>query len=161
MNGNTNLNENLLQLPGVFTLKKIQMICIPAFLLLTSCGNDLPDPEVKPKKEAAVNYSFPTTAAVQASFSNIEKEGFDVHHIVKGNKVFVECKVKEYSFREDGEGKLGKIVLEMNGEKKEYSSAAFVIEGLKAGKHTMTLSVIDVASKTQKYKKSFQVMINE
>ncbi len=134
------------------------MICLPAFLLLASCGNDLPDPEVKPKKEATVNYSLPATAAVQAS---LENTGFYVHHIVKGNKVFVECKVKDYSFRQDSNGNRGKIVLEMDGEKKEYSSAAFVIEGLKAGKHTMTLSVIDVASKMPKYKESFQVMIKD
>lgn len=134
------------------------MICLPAFLLLASCGNDLPDPEVKPKKEATAPYSLPATAAVQASFEN---KGFNVHHIVKGNKVFIECKVKDYSFREDSNRKIGKIVLEMNGEKKEYSSAAFVVEGLKAGKHTLTLSVIDVASKMPKYKKSFQVIINE
>ncbi|WP_400247024.1 hypothetical protein AB3U99_09205 [Niallia sp. JL1B1071] len=142
-------------------MKKIRMICIPAFLLLAGCGDDVPDPEVKTNKEAATHSSIPTTADVQASFSNTANEGFDVHHIVKGNKVFVECKVKDYSFREDSTGKLGKIVLEINGEQKEYSSAAFVIEGLKAGKHTMTLSVIDVASKTTKFKKSFQVMIKE
>ncbi|MEK5380154.1 hypothetical protein [Niallia sp. FSL W8-0635] len=139
-------------------MKKIQLICLPAVFLLASCGNDLPDPEVKPKKEATAHYSLPATAAVQASSENA---GFYVHHIVKGNKVFIECKVKDYSFREDSNGNLGKIVLEMNGEKKEYSSAAFVIEGLKAGKHTMTLSVIDVASKMPKYKKSFQVIVNE
>lgn len=145
----------------MFTLKKIRMICIPAFLLLAGCGDDVPDPEVKTNKEAATYSAIPTTADVQASFSPTAKEEFDVRHIVKGNKVFVECKVRDYSFRDDSNGKLGKIVLEINGEKKEYSSAAFVIEGLKTGKHTMTLSVMDVASKTTKFKKSFQVMIKE
>ncbi|WP_312099304.1 hypothetical protein [Niallia sp.] len=141
-------------------MKKIRMICIPAFLLLAGCGHDIPDPEVKPKKDA-IHFSIPTTATVQASLSDTEKDGLDVRYIVKGNKVFVECKVKDYSFREDSKGKVGKIVVEMNGVMKEYASAAFVMEGLKPGKHAIVLSVIDVASKTPKYKKSFQVMIKE
>lgn len=139
-------------------LKKFRLICIPAFLLLTGCGSDIPDPEVKPHKEA-VNNVISSNLAVQASITYRDDKNMDVHHLVKGNKVFVECRVKDYSFREDSQGKLGKIVLEVDGEKYEYSSAAFVIEGLKAGKHTINLSVIDEASKTMQYQKSFQVMI--
>ncbi|UTI40429.1 hypothetical protein [Niallia sp. RD1] len=140
-------------------MKKIRLICIPAFLLFAGCGNDIPDPEVKPKKEA--NYLIPTNAAVQASLSYTGKDNMDVHHIVKGNKVFVECRVKDYSFREDSNGKLGKVIVEVDGAKKEYSSAAFVIEGLKPGKHTINLSIVDVANETTKYKKAFPIMIKE
>lgn len=152
------LTKTLLKLPGVFMLKKFGLICIPAFLLLTGCSHDIPDPKVKPHKEA-VNGVISSNMAVQASTTYRDTEKMTVHHLVKGNKVFVECRVKDYSFREDSQGKLGKIVLEVDGQKYEYSSAAFVIEGLKAGKHTINLSVIDAASKATQYQKSFQVMI--
>lgn len=151
-------NKTLLKLPGVFMLKKIRLICIPAFLFLTGCHNDIPDPKVKPHREA-VNDVISPNMAVQASITSSDTEKMVVHHLVKGNKVFVECRVKDYSFREDSQGKLGKILLEVDGQKYEYSSAAFVIEGLKAGNHTINLSVIDAVNKTTKYQKSFQVMI--
>ena len=50
-------------------------------------------------------------------------------HQVKGNDVYIECIVKDASFRNNGT----KLILYIDGKKtKEINNAAFIVKGLKS-----------------------------
>jgi hypothetical protein len=141
-------------------MKKLLFYCIPAMLFLSACRNDMPEPEVKKEKEASV-YAPVNLQVVQASKKVANKEeDIRVHHTVRGNNVYVECKVSTVSFRKDSSKKTGKILLEIDGkDRREFSSAAFVVGNLKPGTHKMKLSVVSHANETYHIEKKFTVKI--
>ncbi|MFT8320342.1 MAG: hypothetical protein ABF649_05490 [Bacillus sp. (in: firmicutes)] len=136
-------------------MRKILITCIPAMFLLTACHNDIPDPKVKPKKETGVQLGV-SAQTVQASPS----EGLFVQHFVKGDAVYVECKVASVSFRENSGKKQAKIILTVDGLfTEEYHSAAFVVRGLKPGKHKISLEVVNEIDQSYHLGKEFTVTI--
>lgn len=85
---------------------------------------------------------------------------FIVSHQVEGNKVFVECIVPNISFRDQSKNK-GKIILYVNGKKKEeLSSAAFIIEGLPKGAHRIKLEIIKENTDLKPLTKEFNITIS-
>ncbi|THE14357.1 hypothetical protein E1I69_03530 [Bacillus timonensis] len=86
----------------------------------------------------------------QTSFSEtseVENERFlQVEHHVRGNDVYLECIIPNFTFKQsggqkrDGEGHLNVIVDGKRIEK--VSTAAFIIKGLSKGEHTLTIQVV-------------------
>ncbi|PIC06339.1 hypothetical protein CS060_00895 [Anoxybacillus flavithermus] len=75
-----------------------------------------------------------------------QKQMLFVKHHVKGNDVFVECIVDQFTFmkgthpKKDGQGR---IHIYVNGKRvSETTTAAFVIRGLPVGKHTIRLELV-------------------
>ncbi|MGG3842491.1 hypothetical protein [Anoxybacillus kestanbolensis] len=75
-----------------------------------------------------------------------QKQALFVKHHVKGNNVFVECVVDQFTFtkgkhpKKDGQGR---IHIYVNGKRvSETTTAAFVIRGLPVGKHTIRLELV-------------------
>ena len=141
-------------------MKKIITLFIPVFLLVSACGKDIPDKEVTSKDDAF--HMFFSSATVQASTNQLSNENVRVQHMVRGNDVYVECKVNGYSFRKDSKNKLVKLLVEINGEKKqEYHNAAFVIQDLKDGNYKIKVHVMDEESNHSIYNDSFDLTIKK
>ncbi|ACJ34217.1 MULTISPECIES: hypothetical protein [Anoxybacillus] len=75
-----------------------------------------------------------------------QKQTLFVKHLVKGNNVFVECIVDQFTFtkgthpKKDGQGR---IYIYVNGKRVgETTTAAFVIRGLPVGKHAIRLELV-------------------
>lgn len=86
-------------------------------------------------------------------------ENFSVTHHVKGNQVYVECIVPNMSFR-DGSKEKGKIILYVDGVKKEeITTAAFIIKGLPSGNHHIKLDVIASNAKRSPMSQEFTISI--
>ncbi|MFS0823733.1 hypothetical protein [Bacillus sp. 1P02SD] len=79
--------------------------------------------------------------------SEVEIErSFEVEHQVRGNDVYLECIISNFTFKQsggqkrDGEGHLNVMVDGKRIEK--ISTAAFIIRGLSKGEHTLTIQVV-------------------
>lgn len=132
-------------------MKKMCYIISLLFLfLLVGCQNDIPEPETK-------DTSFQMNEAVQASGYSISQiDPFFVKYQVKGHDVYVECRVKDVSFRSGD----AKIVLFINGKKtKEIKQAAFVVKGLPSGTHQLKLELIKQNEHSAKAIKEMEIVI--
>ena len=135
-------------------MKKIIYLTI-LFMILTilvSCQNDKPKPETKRE------FSLVSPEKVFASSFVTEgvEDPFFVKHHVKGRDVYIECIVKGASFRE----KNAKIIVYIDGEKKEEkTNAAFVLKGLKPGKHQIQLQLKKVKNSNSAIIEEFNVLV--
>ena len=120
--------------------------------ILVSCQNDKPKPETKRE------FSLVSPEKVFASSFVIEEveDPFFVKHHVKGSDVYIECIVKGASFRE----KNAKIIVYIDGEKKEEkTNAAFVLKGLKPGKHQIQLQLKKAKNSNSAIIEEFNVLV--
>lgn len=127
--------------------------------VLAACQKDLPEPETKmeaiPVKEVEAASLMPLSGVESAA-----KDPFFVRHQVKGRDIFVECIVQDVSFRKQSSKEKGKILLYVNGKKKdEIHSAAFIVKGLPSGKHRIGLKLIKGNSAEASSKREFIVVI--
>lgn len=126
------------------------------FLFLIACQKDIPEPESKS------NVIFTTEVASVAGFATRKSEPFNVKHFIKGNDVYVECMILNFSFRntEKRSNQTGKMLVYVNGKKKqEISSAAFIIKDLNPGNHRITLQIINGKGQMTSLKKEFVITI--
>ncbi|MCQ6275145.1 hypothetical protein JMM81_09240 [Bacillus sp. V3B] len=132
-------------------MKKMYYI-MPLLLLslLVGCQNDIPEPETK-------DISFQLDKAVQASgYQVVQADPFFVKHQVKGKNVYIECMVKDISFRNNG----AKIVLSIDGKKnKEIKQAAFIVKELQSGTHQLKLELFKQNEHSAKAIKEIEVVI--
>lgn len=69
-----------------------------------------------------------------------------VEHHVRGNDVYLECIISNFTFKQsgglkkDGEGHLNVVIDGQRTEK--ISTAAFIIKGLSKGEHTLKIQVV-------------------
>jgi hypothetical protein len=85
-----------------------------------------------------------------------------VHHEIKGEQVLIECIVTGISFRETdhSKGKIGKIVVWVDGKKKtEVNAAAFIVKGFSSGSHRVKLEVVNLNNESYGMAKEFVVNI--
>ena len=134
--------------------KNIYLTClIMILMILVSCEND------KPKPETQRQFSLVSPEKVFASsFDTEEKEvdSFFVKHHVKGRDVYIECIVKGASFRE----KNAKIIVYIDGKKKEeITNSAFVLKGLKPGKHQIQLQLKKAKNSNSAIIEEFNVLV--
>lgn len=141
-------------------MKRFVYLYICGLLLLSAgCQQDKPKPETKlvvqPVTSTTSYQDIPVLATMQNS-----KEPFLVQHHVRGKNVFIECFVPGITFRETNASNQGKIILYVNGKKKEYiSSAAFIVKGLSSGTHRIKLEVIKGENPAPMMEKEFYVSI--
>jgi hypothetical protein len=132
-------------------MKKLRVI-VPLFflLLMVACQKDIPEPQTK-------DTSFQSTKAVQASMNELANiDPFFVSHQVKGRDVYIECRIKDVSFRNNGTF----MVLSIDGKKtKEIRNAAFIVKGLQSGTHQLKLELMKQNEHTVTTTKEFKVMI--
>jgi hypothetical protein len=103
--------------------------------------------------------------AEQSHFVNSEQREIVVHHEIKGQDVYVECIVNDFSFesrkketRKEGQGHLH---LFLNGTKiDEIYQAAFIIKGLPKGTHQLQIELVHNDHTTYDLKHDFEVTIN-
>jgi hypothetical protein len=120
--------------------------------ILVSCQNDKPKPETKR------DFSFLSNGMVYASsFATKEIEDpFFVKHYIKGRDVYIECIVKGASFRE----KNAKIIVYIDGKKEdERTNSAFILKGLKPGKHHIQLQLKKAENSNAAIIEEFNVLV--
>ncbi|MBP2240004.1 hypothetical protein J2Z40_000557 [Cytobacillus eiseniae] len=130
-----------------------------SILAITGCQKDIPEPEAKisvqPLQVVQMNNDIPVSV-----FEINEIEPFYVNHKVDGQNVFIECIIQGISFRETAASNRGKIILYVNGIKKEeISSAAFIVKGLPIGRNHLKLVVVKADNSAIVIEKEFDVTI--
>ncbi|MFC3882701.1 hypothetical protein ACFOU2_04000 [Bacillus songklensis] len=135
-------------------------ICLAA-LLLGACSNDKPKPETR-MEVVPMNVVQTKEEAVETLKSSSNRSMI-VHQHVRGNNVYVECIVNNFSFAETGQntqdGK-GYLQLYVDGKRMEpISQAAFIIKNLAPGKHTIQLELMKSSKKSYGLSKTFEVVI--
>jgi PBP1b-binding outer membrane lipoprotein LpoB len=139
---------------------KRNILILLVIFVLTACHKDIPEPEIKMEASFPVNGE---TAEPLISVSGVEsaaKDPFYVRHQIKGKDVLVECIVQDVSFRKQSSKEKGKIILYVNGKKKdEIHSAAFIIKGLPSGKHRIGLELVKGKNAEASSKRDFIVVI--
>jgi hypothetical protein len=122
-------------------------------LVLVSCQGDIPEPETKENK-----INLKENKAVQTSVYHVLKENdpFLVKHHIKGENVYIECIVTGISFRNHE----AKINLYIDGVKKnQVQTSAFIVRGLKSGKHHIKLELLKQQQQTVVAVREFNVEI--
>ncbi|MFC0271166.1 hypothetical protein ACFFIX_06845 [Metabacillus herbersteinensis] len=129
--------------------------------VISGCSNEKPRPEGK----IEVNPLQITVLREEALevVSLDQKRVMTVNHHIKGNNVYVECFVSNFSFKgnkqtkKNGEGYLNVYV---DGKKvDEIATAAFVIKGLENGAHTIKIELVHNDSTSYHIKKTWKVEI--
>ncbi|KON89217.1 hypothetical protein AF332_22020 [Sporosarcina globispora] len=135
------------------------IILLLVFFVLAACQKDLPEPETKMDADSIRNVEAASAIPAPVAESG-NKDPFFVRHQVKGRDIFVECIVQDVSFRKHSSKEKGKILLYINGKKKdEIHSAAFIVKGLPSGKHRIGLELIKGNNAKASSKKEFIVLI--
>jgi hypothetical protein len=120
------------------TMKRVGTIFfILMFITLTACQKDIP----KPENNAVEVFAVENLLAIDNRI-----DPFYVKSYVKGNDVFIECRVSNFSFRDSGNKResTGKLLVFLNGKKyNEFSTAAFILKDLKGGNHRITLQIVN------------------
>ncbi len=133
---------------------------IPAFLLLflSACQRDIPVPESKKDYKDQGEYRSNEDLPVSL---DINTPSFLVRHHVKGNDLFIECKLTDISFRSDHHNqKQGKLLVSVDGRKSdEIFSPVFIIKGMPAGTHKVTLEAVNLQNQPYQLKNEFTVTI--
>ncbi len=94
----------------------------------------------KPVAAKSIHYTyFSETSELEI------KRSIQVEHQVRGNDVYLECIIPNFTFKQsggqkkDGEGHLNVLI---DGKRTEnISTAAFIIKGLSRGEHTLKIQV--------------------
>ena len=101
-----------------------------------------------------------SSVAVASSLDSNESEPFYVKSHVNGKAVFIECIIPSVTFRDTNTNNRGKILVYVNGKKKEeVSSAAFILKGLPSGTHRVKLKVVKIKDHSYHLQKEFLVTI--
>lgn len=125
-------------------------------LPLIACQQDLPKPESKS------NDMQKGRVIVASAMVEPNKDPFMVKHYIKGNEVFVECMIRNFSFRksENKNVQTGKMRVYIDGKmKQEVESAAFVLRDLRKGNHRIALELINHNGQRTALKKEIIITI--
>ncbi|MEH7222437.1 hypothetical protein V7112_01390 [Bacillus sp. JJ1566] len=96
-------------------------------------------------EKAVASKNVHSTFFSETSELEIERTLQVVHH-VRGNDVYLECIIPNFTFKQSGglkkEGE-GHLNIMIDGKKTEkISTAAFIIKGLSRGEHTLKIQVV-------------------
>ncbi|QOR68443.1 hypothetical protein IM538_10225 [Cytobacillus suaedae] len=142
----------------------ISLFILSLITVGTACTNDKPHPETNTKVIPMVLEHSKDNASIEVSSTQVQRS-LDVKHQIKGNDIYVECVVTNFTFTKgkdknvDGEGH---IELYLNGEKvDEIATAAFIIKELPPGNHTVKLELVHNDSLKYNISKEFDVSIEK
>lgn len=126
------------------------MLLLFLSIFMVACQKEIPKPETK-------NLSFYPYEAILASAKKLDEvDPFFISHQVKGNDVYVECRIRDISFRND----LAILILTINGKKmNEINHPAFVIKGLQKGTHKIKLEIMKKNENITSATREFNVTI--
>jgi hypothetical protein len=122
-------------------------------VVLSACQRDIPKPE---------NNVIEVFAAENSIIKENKKNSFHVKSFVRGNNVFIECMITNFSFRErdHSQDNSGKMLVLIDGKRyKEYSTAAFIIKDLESGHHRITLQIVNQNGHLTSLKREIVVVI--
>jgi hypothetical protein len=132
----------------------VQFFFILMSISLMACQKDIPEPETKSLVVSAAQ--LPNIVV-----SN-QRESFHAKSFVKGNDVFIECRISNFSFREHNKNRnpSGKMIVYVDGKKyNQYSSAAFIVKDLTSGNHRISLQIVDSNGQKTALKKEMVISI--
>ena len=132
-------------------MKRLRFM-VPLFIpiLMVACQKEIPEPETKNISSSSYE-AVPATARERALV-----EPFFISHQVKGNDVYVECRVKGVSFRND----LATIILTVDGKRMDdINHPAFIIKDLQKGSHHIKLEIMKKNQRLASATKEFVVTI--
>ena len=126
------------------TLRFMVPLFLPIFMV--ACQKEIPEPETK------MISSYSNEAVFVTANELAMVDPFFIRHQVKGNDVYVECRIKGVSFRND----LATIILTVDGKRMdEINHPAFIIKGLQKGSHQIKLEIMkksqNIASTTKEF----------
>lgn len=135
----------------------VYIVCL--LMAISGCKKDLPEPETKNSgKPISIHTVSLDSPVFKTSLSS--NEPFFVKHKIDGRNVLIECIVQGITFRETDGNNKGKIILYVDGKKKEeISSAAFIVKGLSSGIHRLKLEVVTENGSSIIMEKEFNVTI--
>lgn len=137
----------------------VHSIVLCGLVTLAGCQKDIPEPETKIAVLSVNNNDFSSDIPV-SGIEHQQTGPFFVRHQVKGKDVLIECIVQGITFRESNAHNKGKILLYVDGKKREeISSAAFIVKGLSSGTHQLKLDIINEKDASLHLKKEFYVTI--
>ncbi|MGN7174796.1 hypothetical protein BK139_18020 [Paenibacillus sp. FSL R5-0490] len=140
--------------------RQIYFFILLVIFVLAACQKDIPEPETKAEANPAVNAVKAEQPVPVSGVESSARDPFFVRHQIKGKDVFIECIVQDVSFRKQSSKEKGKIILYVNGKKKdEIHSAAFIIKGLPSGKHRIGLELVKGDRAEASLKRDFLVVI--
>ncbi|QED47419.1 hypothetical protein [Cytobacillus dafuensis] len=125
-------------------MKYFAYLYIISSMLLTvsGCHRDKPKPETKIVAQHIHFTNLNNEIPVIGTAATIHSRFF-VKHQVTGKDVLIECIVNGVSFRESNSSDKGKIILYIDGKKREeISTAAFIVKDLSSGTHRLKLEVV-------------------
>ncbi|MDQ0217199.1 hypothetical protein ELQ35_08300 [Peribacillus cavernae] len=126
-------------------------------LIVSACGRNIPEPENKEKKIGLLEHSTASAASIQSPAA----EDFDVKYFVKGNFLYVDCFLKDFSFSPSTKKQQAIVRLYMDGRKvNDYNTAAFIVRTIPEGKHQINLEILDKNGKPAGLEKKFIIEIN-
>lgn len=132
----------------------VQFFFILMSISLIACQKDLPEPETKSRIVSA--------AQLPNDVVSMQRESFQVKSFVKGNNVYIECRISNFSFREYNKkgNRSGKMIVYVDGKKyNQYSSAAFIVKDLNRGNHRISLQIVDSKGHKTSMKKEMVISI--
>jgi hypothetical protein len=132
----------------------VQLFFILMLISLVACQKDIPEPETKSMVVSA--------AELSNDLVSNQGETFQVKSFVKGNDVYLECKILNFSFRENGKlgNRTGKMLVYVDGKKyNQYSSVAFIVKDLRSGNHRISLQIVDANGHKTSMKKEMVIFI--
>jgi hypothetical protein len=139
---------------------EIMKVLISVFTLLvivSACGNKLPEPENGSKKIGFLAHPQASAASIQAQ----NDESFDVKYFVKENSLYLDCFVKDFTFSPLPNKEQASIRLYVDGRKlNDYDTAAFVVKSIPTGRHEIKLEIFHKNGKPAGLAKSFNVNIH-
>lgn len=125
----------------------------------TGCKRDIPKPEMNIEILPIINTDSSNVVAASSIKLN-NPDPFYVKSHVSGKDVLIECIVPAVTFRDTNESNKAKMIVYINGKKKEeVSSAAFIIKGLPSGTHRLKIKVVKLKDASYHLQKEFFVTI--
>jgi hypothetical protein len=104
------------------------------------------------EKHSIVSSSFPRDDG---------DDRFSVKIITKGNRVYVDCFVKEYAFDKGSNKQQAKIRMYIDGKKlDDYQTAAFIVKDVPEGSHKVKIEIVDAAGEPSGLSKEFILHID-
>ena len=141
-------------------MKGIIYVCIVClFMIAAGCQKDIPEPETRISVQP-ISFNMKSSDIPVFNVESNSNDPFYVGYEVVGRNVLIECIVQGITFRESADNMKGKIILYVDGKKKEeINSAAFIVRALPPGKHLLKLEVVKENDPSVIMKKEFSVQI--
>ncbi|MFJ7829961.1 hypothetical protein ACQKIC_09430 [Peribacillus sp. NPDC046944] len=134
---------------------KRMIIVLTVLMAATGCGKKIPEP----KNVSAASVSDLKAATTVQSAQTMD-EDFQVKTFVKGNSVYVECYLNDYSFSGDTSKQLATVSVLLDDKKRiNKHTAAFILKDIPHGAHKIRLEILNDSGQKTGLNKEIEVHI--